>query len=522
MKKLYFLLFLAFIEGACVMACELLGAKMIAPFFGSSLYVWASVLGVTLFGLMTGYYTGGYLSEKIKKETLVYWILLLAGVFLAIMPYTSVWVMTKNIDMDIRWGSTLSLLVFMFPPLVLMGMTSPVIINMINTKLDETGRRAGSVYAISTLGGIVATFLVGFYMLPEFGIKWPCFIFGFLLAIFPLLALLKLKVYAPLLVLLPFFFVLTANVNKGVKESKGITMLYEAEGLYGQIRVFDLPFLTSTRGWKNGRVLVVNNTVQSQLNRDNLEYNLWDWSVIFPTAASIYPKGSDLLLMGLGGGMLFNQFKRLGFNVDVVELDERIKDAAINYFAVPAETPIIVDDARRVINTSTKTYDVIVLDLFFNETPPAQVPTIESFTKLKTMLNDGGMVLMNFYGYLTGTKGRAARSVIKTFEKAGFVVTLLPTPGPEDGRNLIMCATLGEPDWSKINYSEPELYEITPQEIHKFILDKNTLDMSDAVILTDKKPELEKMYIEAATEWRRKQNAFWLNRMLDAEIKLVK
>jgi predicted membrane-bound spermidine synthase len=178
MTKLRFLLFLAFIEGACVMACELLGAKMIAPFFGSSLYVWASVLGVTLFGLMTGYYTGGYLSEKIKKETLVYWILLLAGVFLAIMPYTSVWVMTKNIDMDIRWGSTLSLLVFMFPPLVLMGMTSPVIINMINTKLDETGKSAGSVYAISTLGGIVATFLVGFYMLPEFGIKWPCFIFG--------------------------------------------------------------------------------------------------------------------------------------------------------------------------------------------------------------------------------------------------------------------------------------------------------------------------------------------------------
>jgi hypothetical protein len=70
MKKLYFLLFLAFIEGASVMACELLGAKMIAPFFGSSLYVWASVLGITLFGLMTGYYTGGYLSEKIKKETL--------------------------------------------------------------------------------------------------------------------------------------------------------------------------------------------------------------------------------------------------------------------------------------------------------------------------------------------------------------------------------------------------------------------------------------------------------------------
>jgi predicted membrane-bound spermidine synthase len=522
MKKLYFLLFLAFIEGASVMACELLGAKMIAPFFGSSLYVWASVLGVTLFGLMSGYYTGGYLSEKIKRKDLVYWILILAGVFLAIMPYTSVWVMTKNIDMDIRWGSTLSLLVFMFPPLVLMGMTSPVIINMINTKLDETGKSAGSVYAISTLGGIVATFLVGFYMLPEFGIKWPCFIFGFLLMIFPLVALLKAKIYSAALVALPFFFVFTANISKGAEQGNGIVMLHEAEGIYGQIRVYDLPFYTPFRGWKNGRILVVNNTVQSQLNRDNLEYNLWDWSVIFPTAASIYPKGSDLLLMGLGGGMLFNQFKRLGFNIEVVELDERIKDAAINYFGVPSETPIIVDDARRIINTSTKTYDVIVLDLFFNETPPAQVPTIESFTKLKTMLNDKGMVLMNFYGYLTGEKGRAARSVIKTFEEAGYIVTLLPTPGPENGRNLIICASLEQPDWSKIKYSEPELYEITPQEIHKFIYDKTTLDMSDAVVLTDKKPELEKMYIEAALEWRQKQTDFWTKRVLEAELKIMK
>ena len=163
------------------MACELLGAKMISPYFGSSLYVWAAVLGITLFGLMCGYYIGGYISEKYKREDLVYWILILAGAFLAIMPYTSQWIMSKNIDMDIRWGSTLSLLIFMFPPLIFMGMTSPVIINMINTKVDETGKSAGSVYAISTLGGIAATFLVGFYLLPEFGIKWPCFMFGFLL-----------------------------------------------------------------------------------------------------------------------------------------------------------------------------------------------------------------------------------------------------------------------------------------------------------------------------------------------------
>lgn len=516
------LLLMAFIEGASVMACELLGAKMIAPFFGSSLYVWASVLGVTLFGLMLGYYSGGYLSEKIKKDSLVSWVLLLAGLFLMVMPFTSVWVMTNNIDMSIKWGSTLSLLVFMFPPLVLMGMSSPIIINMINTKLDETGKKAGSVYAISTLGGIFSTFIVGFYLLPEFGIKWPCMFFGVLLMIIPIILLLKKKDMSALLFLLPIFLVYNNNSKAKVYTTENIDLLYESEGVFGQVRVYDLPYYSKVKGTRNGRVLSVNNTIQSQVERNDLKYSLWDWSIVFPSAASIYPKGSDLLLMGLGGGMLFHQFERLEFNIDVVELDERIKDVAIKYFDVDSTTNITIDDARRYINTCTKTYDVIVLDLFHNETPPTQVPTIEAFENVKKMLNPGGMVLMNFYGYTTGEKGKGARSVIKTFEKAGFYVTPFKTPGLEEHSNLILCATFEKPNWTNVNYSEKEFYTITPENISTFIVDKSKLDMDDAVVLTDRKPNLEKMYINAALEWRRQQINIALKRFMYDGQELVK
>lgn len=522
MTQLRFLFLLAFIEGASVMACELLGAKMVAPFFGSSLYVWAAVLGVTLFGLMSGYYIGGYLSDKYRREDLVYWILIAAGIFLAIMPYSAQWIMTQNIDKDIRWGSTLSLMSFMFPPLLFMGMTSPVIINMINQSVDQTGKSAGSVYAISTLGGIIATFLVGFYLLPEFGIKWPCLFFGFLLMVFPLMRLIKMRFFKAAFALLPFFFVLKSNFEFKSIDKTDLTLLSESEGLYGQVRVFDVPYATEMKGNKNARILVVNNTVQSQLDRDSITYNLWDWSILFPTAASIYPRGSDMLLMGLGGGMLFHQFQRQGFNIDVVELDQRIKDAAIDYFGIPKETPIVVDDARHVINTSKKKYDVIVLDLFHNETPPAQIPTIESFRKVKSMLHTNGMVLMNFYGFTNGERGRAARSVIKTFEAAGFHITLLPTPEPEEGRNLIICASLEKPDWSKINYSEPGRFIVNSENIQQFILDTKSLDMKDAEILTDQKPSLEKMYAEAATIWRKTQIELWFKYLLEQEVHLMK
>lgn len=515
-----FLFFLSFLEGSAVMACELLGAKMIAPFFGGSMYVWAAVLGITLFALMSGYYLGGYISERIKRPNLVYWVLIIAGLFLMIMPYTSVWVMELTIDMDIRWGATSSLLVFMFPPLLFMGMTSPILINMINQKVDSTGRSAGSIYAISTLGGILATFLVGFYLLPEFGIKWPCFVFGILLILFPLIALLKKKSYKALTVLIPILLMGFVNSQEVKKESKSIKLQYSSEGIMGQIRVFDMPFRTFSRGWKNARVLMVNNTAQTLMDLDNPEYDVWDWSYYFPTAASILPEGSDALLLGLGGGTLVQQFKRLNFNLDVVEIDQRIKDVAIDYFHVDPKTNIMIDDARHYINTNKKKYDIVTLDLFLNETPPSHVLTKESFEKIKSFLNPDGLVMMNFYGYLSGEIGRASRCVHNTFEAAGFHVELFVTPGTEDSRNLIFLASHKPLDFSNTNYAEPELPVL--KDITKHFVDKDLIKFSDGEVLTDQIPRLDKTYLKAAVEWRKSSIKYNLKKIIDHEFELIK
>lgn len=515
----YFLFLLSFIEGASVMACELFSAKMIAPFFGGSLYVWAAVLGVTLFALMSGYYIGGYISERSKKENLVYWILLGAGFFLMIMPFTSVWSMTANIDMSVQLGSTLSLLIFMFPPLLFMGMTSPIIINLINTKLDETGKSAGSVYAISTLGGIVATFLVGFYLLPEFGIKWPCFMFGVLLSILPLLALIKRRFFSAAFFLIPVFYVGYSNSVKAVSENSQMKIIYESEGVLGQIRVVDMLYPTATRGWKKGRSLLVNNTAQTIMDLENPKYDLWDWSYFFPTAVSIYPAGSDVLLLGLGGGTLVQQFDRLNFNLDVVEIDERVKEVAINYFFIDPSTNIVIDDARRFVNTCKKKYDIITLDLFLNESPPGHVLTIESFTTIKSLLNPGGIVMMNFYGYLTGEKGRASRCILKTFQEAGYQVELLATPGLEAYRNLIFLASPEKKDFSKTNYSEPQLEQI--DDLTEYFIDQSTIDMTDAIVLTDNRPVLEKIYLPASVAWRRGSIENNLKRLMEQNIHLI-
>ena len=521
MKKIHFLLFLAFVEGASVMACELMSAKLVAPFFGSSLYVWASVMGVTLFGLMSGYYLGGYLSEKIKHHGLVFWILLVGGVFLAIMPYSSVWIMKNTIDMSVKWGSTISLLVFMFPPLILMGMSSPVIINMINTRLDETGKSAGKVYAISTLGGILATYLVGFYLMPEFGIKWPSFVFGGILTLLSVYGLLTKKNYASILGIMPLFFVYVANAKPSVKTSEDTVLVHESEGILGQIRVYDKPYHTPERGTNIARVLTVNNIGQSTAFRDNLTYDVSSISYFFPAAVSMFPAGSDALLLGLGGGTIVHQYKRLGFNLDVVEIDERIKETAINYFGVSPETNIIIDDARRFINISEETYDVITFDMFLNEMPPAQVMTIETFKKVKKMLTPGGLVVLNYFGHTAGKKGLSARSVLKTLKAAGFHVEIMSPPYYNvSTRNIVFLASHKPISFEGVGYQEPGLTHIS--DIKPYLLDLDTIKTQDAYVLTDKKPIFDKIYIEASTEWRRLATNYTLKPIIDAKIELVK
>ncbi|MFZ5553066.1 MAG: fused MFS/spermidine synthase, partial [Bacteroidota bacterium] len=84
-----FFYLLSFIEGACVMAAELMGAKMMAPFYGSSLYVWASVMAITLVGLASGYFAGGVLSSKKNPAKILYLCMMLAGVFTILMPFAA-------------------------------------------------------------------------------------------------------------------------------------------------------------------------------------------------------------------------------------------------------------------------------------------------------------------------------------------------------------------------------------------------------------------------------------------------
>src|SRR5690554_6544197 len=136
--SLNYLYSISFIEGGVVMVTELAGARLLAPFFGASLYSWASTLSITLLALMTGYYFGGYVTTKKRfaSPTSIIWLLLLSGLFVLLLPVLSRSIMESTLHLSFFTGLIVSQMLFLFPPIFLMGMMSPMIIFQI-TRSEE-------------------------------------------------------------------------------------------------------------------------------------------------------------------------------------------------------------------------------------------------------------------------------------------------------------------------------------------------------------------------------------------------
>ncbi len=488
LKKLIYII--AFIEGGAVMCVELCGAKMLSPFFGTSIYVWAAVLGITLTALMTGYYLGGYVSNKFPaKDKLIYWFMLVAGFLVTISPSISAVVLPITINLNILLGTIVSLMSFLFLPLMLFGAISPLIINLLTQQAKESGKSSGTVYAVSTLGGIISTFFIGFYTLPQFGIKNTLYCYGLLAILIGVLFLAKNNKNLSLISLISLAALFSYNFNN----SNNNHLLYHADSILGEVKVVDrIHFNPKTKKNTVYRELIVNNISQTIMDKENPFVSYWDYVDVLTNNVNTYAQGKKTLLLGLGGGTLYKQLKKNNLTVNVVEIDERIAKIAKKYFYINKNVNVIVDDARHYLNLTKKKYDVIIYDLYHSETPPIHLMTKEAFAEIKTKLTKKGILIVNFYGYITGSKGKAARSIYKTLLADNYHVQLVATKGKENARNLLFIA------------SKEKL--VSKNKNTSILISKKDINLNDAVILTDDKPILEHIYLEAALDWRKNYN----------------
>lgn len=415
-KRLYTI---AFSEGAAVMAVELVGAKMIAPFYGTSLYVWASVLGLTLIGLAGGYFIGGQLSKKYSNNKLLFTILTIAAVLILIMPQWGNFVMERNLGPSFLTGTIISGIFFILPPLFCLGMISPIIINLISGQDQNPGKISGIVYGVSTIGGVFMTFFTAFYLIPEWGLKASAYCIGALLAVFSVVYFIRNKKITPIAILLFMVVIIAAKSQKLEELNLNEKVLYTSDGILGQVLV--------TEDVANAkRTLYVNNIPQTLMHVPTGR-SLWRYIHRIAMYSSVKPQGSNVLICGLGGGALGKELQNLGFNVEFVELDERIEYTAKKFFNLNSKTKVHIDDARHYINSCSKSYDIVIIDTSTGETQPSNVYTVECLKRVNKLLKNDGMMFLHYQNVIEGEGSEATRSIGKTIVAADFKCKLLNT-----------------------------------------------------------------------------------------------
>ncbi len=405
-----------FLTGASVMVVELLGTRMIAPFYGTSLYVWSALISVTLIALAIGYYLGGRWADSTKSVALSL-IIALSGFLILLIPWLNRPVLLLTDPLGLRAGAFVSALMLFLPSLTLLGMVSPFAIKLATATLQSVGNSAGSIYALSTLGSVVGTLLLGFFLFPLVGSREVLVGTGLaLLALATLFAFYEQRQWAVrhsvwpcLLLAAAALWLLPKILDSGQSEPtiEGVQVVYEQESLYGWVRVIDKK-TEDLRLLSSDASVIGAAGLSDGLNR--LTYQ--DSVGLIPV---IKPDLKRALIIGLGAGhmagVLHDQHR---ISVDTLEIDPAVADAARRYFGYQPSGVAIIGDGRYEIRHLKGPYDLIIHDCFTGGSEPAHLLTVETLVHLKRLLAKQGILAINFVAFAEGGHSAALASVAKT------------------------------------------------------------------------------------------------------------
>src|SRR5438094_3432735 len=237
------LLPLAFTGGLASLGIEFAAARLLAPFFGQSLFIWGTLIGLILIYLTIGYYAGGRLADRRPDARLLFQLAAAAALLTAAIPIVSRPILSvaqsgfAQVSVGLVLGSLISVIVLFAAPVILLGMVSPFVIRLRIRHLETAGNAAGAVYALSTLGSILATFLPVSCLIPTYGTRPTIFVLAFLLG-----AISTAGLYEPgrrrLYLFIPVLILVLALLSGGaIRGAAYGVRVYETESAYNYIQV---------------------------------------------------------------------------------------------------------------------------------------------------------------------------------------------------------------------------------------------------------------------------------------------
>ncbi|MDD5111711.1 MAG: fused MFS/spermidine synthase [Candidatus Altiarchaeota archaeon] len=389
----------AFTSGASVMVVEILGSRLLAPYFGSSTYVWSALIGVILASLSIGYYLGGKEADKNPSEKKLSTIMLSSAVLVSAIPFIAPYIAGLAMLTGYRIGPLFYATIVFSIPNVLMGMVPPYTIKLAAGNLGKIGSVAGDLYAMSTVGSIAGTLLCGFVLVPLMpitaifiGVAAALLIAGILVGR-PSKYIILFCIAASLIV--AFSARTSGSENDILYKDKNV--LYDKYSPYQRIVVYDDP-----RGMTRTMRLDVSFSGVVKL-RNNLTAgyyaNYYELPFVFrPNTTTVYMAGE-----GTGIGAKQIKISHPKAEVLITEIDEEVRIAAARFFNIQEGNGLSVEigDSRQLLKQSERTYDLVIIDVFTSMfSIPTHFTTAEFYGEAKSRLTPGGILEINIISTL--------------------------------------------------------------------------------------------------------------------------
>lgn len=441
----YMLYIIVSVCGASVLALEILGTRILGPFYGVGLFLWSALITVTLAGLSLGYYFGGRLADKNSSPSKLSLLCAIAGLWIIFIPLIKYPFLTLAEPLGLRAAVLIAALILFFPPLTVLGMISPYAIKLKAQNLNEVGRTAGNLYAISTLASVFSALLTGFFLIPNIGVNRLTLGIGICLLITAIISLISQKKYyfitTILFTLAIILTILFWNRYKEIPNVKNGLVAIE-QSPYAELRVLDT---------EDGRHLLIDGGIHSIVDETSKE-SMAHYAAVMEIPKYFFEKSGNILLIGLGGGSLMKQYARDGWLVDAVEIDPKVIKLAKEFFNLhSSEGKIIEMDGRQFLMTVEGTYNVILLDAFGSSSIPFHLVTKEAFGLMKSRLGENGILAVNIE--TIGWDDPIVSTIGITLKQIFVNVLALPMEEPPDKfGNVVLLAS----NRSLIPAREPE------------------------------------------------------------------
>ncbi len=473
-----------FLAGAAVLILEIQGARLLAPFFGTSQGVWSAIIAVTLLALSVGYRLGGAAADRREPAALLYRALVVAGWLVLLIPMIRRVVLPWASAFGLQGGALLAAVALLAPSLAVLGCVAPLAARTATGDLGRLGTTVGSLYALSTVGSLAGALAAGYWLTPWLGTV-------------------RILLVTALLLFLPAgLYWWGAARGSGRSVWRLLTAGGAIAALAGLAMRGQLPIENPADGWallsredsaysevkvaryRTGQVLVLDGTLQTGVDSVS-GAPMFPYALAAPALlAAAVPKAKRMCLIGFGGGTVALVMAQRGIAVESVEIDPAVAEAARRFFLGGARLPVAVEDGRVFMRrTPPGHYDAVFLDAYAGEAPPAHLFTLEAWWTVRRTLAPGGAGMANLIGFTDGPDARLARCVMKTLKEVFPWVEAYRVEENDGITNILFV--FGETPRRLAGLTFPSAHPQIGETMRGLLRRRVTLEGDDAFVLTD-------------------------------------